>query len=461
MTKNNLIEKYNLPVPRYTSYPSVPYWDSTPSERQWAEQVKISFDEANKKEGISIYIHLPFCESLCTYCGCNTRITTNHQVEEPYINAVQKEWKHYRKVFGKKPLIREIHIGGGTPTFFNPKNLVRLVKGIISESEVHPKHSFGFESHPTHTTEEHLLAFFELGFERISLGIQDFNPKVLEIINRPQSYEWIKWLTLRSREIGYSSVNYDLIYGLPLQTLSCIKDTIHKVVDLKPDRIAFYSYAHVPWMKPSQRKFTEDDLPQGKNKFALFELGRKLLLEGGYRTVGMDHFALPKDSLSEAAKRGMLHRNFMGYTDFSSPLLIGLGVSSISDTRNSFIQNAKGVEEYYRLIEENKLPFIKGHILSNEDKILRKHILNLMCFFKTSWYRQEEQCQALYDGIERLKEMQTDGLIQIKPFEMEATGVGKFFIRNICQALDARMHRQEIILTQTSKRAKQTHSTVV
>jgi oxygen-independent coproporphyrinogen-3 oxidase len=449
----NLIAKYNVAAPRYTSYPSVPYWDSTPTEKQWEKMVKASFDEANTKKGISIYIHLPFCESLCTFCGCNTRITINHDVEEPYIDVVLKEWSFYKKILKKKPLLHEIHLGGGTPTFFKPKNLERLLKGILSDSEIHSEHSFGFEAHPTHTTEEHLLTLYDLGFKRISLGIQDFNPKVLEIINRKQSYEWIKWLTERAREIGYSSINYDLIYGLPLQTPSCIEDTMHKVITLKPNRIAFYSYAHVPWLKPSQRKFTEDDLPTGENKFALFELGKKMLLEGGYQTIGMDHFALPDDSLSDAVKSKTLHRNFMGYTDFHTRLLIGLGVSSISDAWSGFVQNAKVVEEYYKLLEENKIPFIKGHILSNEDAILRKHILNLMCFFKTSWYNKDEQCDALYKGIERMEEMQKDGLVLIGPFEVEITEKGKFFVRNICMALDARMHRQEM--------KKQKHSTVV
>ena len=353
----NLIRKYNVAGPRYTSYPTVPYWDiKPPTIEQWTASVKKSFDETNTTDGISLYIHLPFCESLCTYCGCNTRITVNHAVEEPYITALLNEWELYLKVFKDKPKIKELHLGGGTPTFFAPHNLKRLINGITSDAIVCDAAEFSFEAHPNNTTTAHLNTLYELGFRRLSLGIQDFDPKVQAIVNRIQTFETVEKTVRTARNIGYTSINFDLIYGLPLQTRKSVIDTIDKVNLLKPDRIAFYSYAHVPWIKPGQRKFTENDLPVDEEKRALYEIGKEKFSENGYAEIGMDHFALNTDSLYTAAEQGKLHRNFMGYTHSYSQLMIGLGVSSISDTWYAFTQNVKGVEEYYELVNNGIQP---------------------------------------------------------------------------------------------------------
>ena len=272
---DHLIEKYNTAVPRYTSYPAVPFWDTNvPGQEEWKELVKVKFDASNLNDGISVYIHLPFCESLCTYCGCNTRITANHNVEGPYIEAVLKEWSMYLRLFETKPNIRELHLGGGTPTFFNAIRLKQLIEGILSTAVVCEDAALSFEAHPNNTSDEHLKVLYKLGFRRVSLGIQDFDEDVQNIVNRIQTYESVKYVTDKAREIGYTSVNYDLIYGLPLQTERSIKKTFEKIIQLRPDRIAFYSYAHVPWLKPGQRKFTEADLPEGKIKRNLYERGR-------------------------------------------------------------------------------------------------------------------------------------------------------------------------------------------
>jgi oxygen-independent coproporphyrinogen-3 oxidase len=252
----------------------------------------------------------------------------------------------------------------------------------------------------------------------------------------------VKEVVEQARETGYTSINFDLIYGLPLQKKSSIIDTISKVNLLKPDRIAFYSYAHVPWIKPGQRKFTEEDLPTDEEKRTLYEMGRILLEEAGYHEIGMDHFALSSDSLYKAALSGSLHRNFMGYTHSFTQLLIGLGVSSISDTWYAYAQNVKKVEEYYQLLNQNELPVFRGHILNKEDLILRKHILNLMCHFETSWVNEAEQTPYLYDAIEKLREMESDGLITLSPFSIAVTQKGKIFLRNICMAFDARLWRK-------------------
>lgn len=442
--ENSLISKYNVPGPRYTSYPTVPYWDSAaPGHNIWQQQVKKAFDETNKSDGISIYIHLPFCESLCTYCGCNTRITVNHQVESVYIDAILKEWEIYLGIFQKKPRIKEIHLGGGTPTFFSPENLERLIGGIFKSSEICAGAELGFEAHPNSTTAGHLKKLSDLGFRRLSLGIQDFDLKVQEIVNRIQPFEKVKMVTETARDNGYSSINFDLIYGLPLQKKQSVIDTIDKVNQLKPDRIAFYSYAHVPWLKPGQRKFTEADLPADIEKRELYETGKKMLLGNGYSEIGMDHFALPSDSLFLAAENKKLHRNFMGYTPTYTKLLVGLGVSSISDAWSGFVQNAKVVEEYYKLLGEGKLPFFKGHILTEEDLILRKHISDLMCRFETSWEKEEMQTEFLSKTIERMSEFEKDGLLKLSPFHLEITEEGKPFVRNICMAFDARLWRNQ------------------
>ena len=435
-----LIEKYNVAAPRYTSYPTVPYWSKDPfDKRQWAKAVRGAFDATNDKDGISLYLHLPFCESLCTYCGCNTRITKNHGVEGPYIAALLKEWAMYRKIFGGKPVLREIHLGGGTPTFFSPENLRILIQGILKDSVVHTQADFGFEGHPANTTFEHLETLYQLGFRRVSFGIQDFDPRVQFIINRIQTFEQVKDVTEYARQIGYTSVNYDLIYGLPLQTRESLTQTIQKVGALMPDRIAFYSYAHVPWIKPGQRRYNEHHLPSPEEKRVLYALGHQMLTKLGYHDIGMDHFALPGDSLYKAERSKQLHRNFMGYTHQYTRLMVGLGVSSISDTWNAYAQNVKNVEEYIGLVNAGELPVIKGHFLTDEDMILRKHILDIMCKGETYWDFHEEPCFALFESLERMQQLADDDLIELSSYKLTVTPIGKRFLRNICMALDARL----------------------
>ncbi|MCQ6959229.1 oxygen-independent coproporphyrinogen III oxidase [Mucilaginibacter aquariorum] len=433
-----LTAKYNVAVPRYTSYPTMPYWDNqTYTQVAWKETVKLSFDESNPASGISLYVHLPFCENLCTYCGCNTRITKNHSVEEPYIAAVLKEWALYKDIFSGQPVIREIHLGGGTPTFFCPENLHRLIEGLLDGARVHAQAEFSFEAHPANTTPAHLQTLYNLGFRRLSLGIQDFDPKVQFIINRHQTFEQVLEVTVEARRIGYTSINYDLIYGLPLQNLEGLINTMNIVSNLNPDRIAFYSYAHVPWIKPGQRRFTEADLPDPELKVKLHEVGRSLLRNYGYREIGMDHFALAGDELLEAAQNGGLHRNFMGYTHQHTQLLIGLGVSSISDSWYGFAQNVKTVEEYLEKTSAGEFPLLKGHVLSEEDLILRRHILDIMCKSETRWKLRD--LPVIAAALERLREPEADGLVELSAGGLRVTTLGTRFLRNICACLDARL----------------------
>lgn len=437
----SLLEKYNVPAPRYTSYPTVPYWNAeAPTQEQWIKSVQGAFNENRE---ISLYIHLPYCESLCTYCGCNKRITKNHKVEQPYIDSVLKEWEMYLKILPEKPTVKELHLGGGTPTFFSPESLNYLITNILSKLHIAPDHEFSFEAHPASMTLEHLVVLNIHGFKRISIGIQDFDNEILRIINRQQTYEDVEKTVVLARELGYDSINFDLIFGLPLQTLENIRINMEKVRSLHPDRIAFYSYAHVPWIKPSQRAYSEADLPIGKDKRDLYELGRELLEEAGYMEIGMDHFALRTDGLYKSLENKTLHRNFMGYTPQYTRLSLALGASSISDSWGAFIQNEKKIEDYQARVELGAFPIIKGHILSNEDQLFRKHILNIMCKFETNWIEKEDQHDSLYEGMERMSELEDDGLIERTPFQLKVTEKGRPFIRNICLALDSKYWKKK------------------
>lgn len=323
--------------------------------------------------------------------------------------------------------------------FFSADNLNDLIKGLLKDSVVHPRAEFSFEAHPANTSFDHLQTLYELGFTRLSLGIQDFDPKVQFIINRDQSVEQVTAITQQARQIGYTSINYDLIYGLPLQTVEGLINTLEIVSKLMPDRIAFYSYAHVPWIKPGQRRFTEQDLPNAEAKTRLHKIGVSLFKSYGYHEIGMDHFALPDDELFMAEKSGNLHRNFMGYTQQHTRLLIGLGVSSISDSYNAFAQNVKTVEEYLQLVNSGKLPVFKGHLLTDDDLIIRQHILDIMCKGHTEWHHLAVPSHAVAEGIQRLQVLANDGLIELSPGGLTVTPLGKGFLRNICMALDARL----------------------
>jgi oxygen-independent coproporphyrinogen-3 oxidase len=438
METSALLKKYNVAAPRYTSYPTVPYWDNEHfNEKDWLNTVVKTY-ATYQEEGISLYIHLPFCESLCTYCGCNTRITKNHAVEIPYILAVLSEWGMYVEALGEKPKLKELHLGGGTPTFFSAANLEFLLNGIMQNSTLAPDAEFSFEAHPANTTSEHLTTLYSIGFRRLSLGIQDFDPNVQFLINRFQTPQQVAVVTAKAREIGYTSVNFDLIYGLPGQTILGLSDTIKAVIDMRPDRIAFYSYAHVPWLKPGQRHYTEKDIPSGDEKFALYQLGRQLLDGAGYKDVGMDHFALKSDSLFQAMTEQKLHRNFMGYTNQHTHLLIGLGVSSISDSWTAFAQNPKTVEGYLDKMEQGALPVEKGHFLTNEDIEVRRHILNMMCRANTVY---SEGIPELVYG--RLLPLLSDKLIWVTEKEIRITTKGKSFLRNICMAFDEKLWRKQ------------------
>ena len=435
--------KYDVAGPRYTSYPTVPYWEDTPTDRQWLEHVAAAHALSRAAgQGASIYIHVPFCRALCTFCGCNTRVTRTHAIIGPYVQAVLTEYELYRRHLGVERLdIGELHLGGGTPTFLDTAELESLVGGVLAASNPLPGAIFSIEVDPRVTQPEQLRLLAEQGFRRISLGVQDFDPRVQSIVNRVQSVAQVAAVTDQARALGFNSVNFDLIYGLPLQTLASVDATMDEVCALRPDRIALYGYAHVPWIKPGQRRFTEADLPEGADKRALYERGRERLEAVGYREIGLDHFALPTDSLWRAAGERTLHRNFMGYTDHFTRPLLGLGVSAIGDAGDAFAQNEKELQAYQERLARRELPIHRGHVLDEEDRVLRRHILNLMTRMETHWSGADYT--PFLDGVPaRLAEFAADGLLELEAQGCRVREAGRGFLRNICMAFDARLSRR-------------------
>lgn len=439
LSLHDLIAKYDVPAPRYTSYPTVPHWSENPTPLEWLNSIALDFS-ARADSSWSMYVHIPFCETLCTFCGCNNTITKSHAVEMPYIEKILKEKQLY---FEKLPQfkvapLKLIHLGGGSPTFLSPESLRKLLIGL-HENIIRDEHFEGaMEVDPRRTSKEQLQVLREFGWNRLSLGVQDFNPEVQNLINRTQPFELTQKVLNWGRELGFNSINIDLIYGLPAQTLELIDKTVDQTLLLRPDRLALYSFAMVPWIKPQQRLFSDEEVPQGEAKRLLYERARTRLLDAGYIEIGMDHFALPDDELAVASREDRLHRNFMGYTDQRTDVLLGLGVSSISETSTCFHQNEKVLNIYEKRLELGEIPTLRGHKLTEEDRKLRKQILSLMCLGNV------ELSAAQVDDIKVfLAEMFKDELVNLKDRVLAITGRGKPFLRNACMALDQRLRTQE------------------
>jgi len=441
MNTSELLAKYDIPAPRYTSYPTVPYWSADPTPDQWTAELQKVFQN-NPQTPWSMYIHIPFCESLCTFCGCNTFITQNHANEASYTDVLHKEWATYLAKIPQLATapIRQLHLGGGTPTFFSPDSLRRLLRPLMDQLTMENGRFEGsIEVGPRVTTREHLVALRELGFQRLSMGVQDFNPEVQRLINRIQPFEMTRDLTLAAREVGFESVNYDLIFGLPAQTEESFTQTIDTTIALRPDRIALYSFAFVPWVKKAHRLFTKNDLPKGAEKRALYELSREKLIDAGYVELGLDHFSLPDDSLNTAFNEDRMHRNFMGYTDERTDVMLGLGVSSISEAPTCFHQNEKGINEYKQRTLAGEIPTLRGHLLTDEDQRQREQILQFMTQQRVT-LRDTAQAD---DARAYLSELLDDGLVEIDGLEMRMTEAGRPFLRNAAIALDMRLRNNK------------------
>jgi oxygen-independent coproporphyrinogen-3 oxidase len=433
LTLSRLLEKYDVPVPRYTSYPAVPNWQTTPSQEQWID----ALDEALRPEAASlaVYVHLPFCETLCTFCGCNTVITRHHERSAPYVDTVLAELDAYiqRVPSLRQRPISQLHLGGGTPTFMAPAELSSLLAGIADRL---PRRAEGFEGSvevdPRVTTRAHLEALRQHGISRVSLGVQDFDAEVLRLVNRPQPLSITSALCAVARDCDYSSINFDLIYGLPGQSVATMQTLADAVVGLRPDRLAVYSFARVPWIKPAQRKFKDEDVPVGAAKRQLYETLRVRLLAAGYLEIGLDHFALPHDALAAAAASGTLHRNFMGYTDRRTTALLGLGVSAISETPACYHQNEKVITVYERRVRESEIPTLRGHLLSDDDRRRADLIRSLMTTGRVALTAPE-----IDEARIELAELIRDGIVDIDDRELRVPAQGRPFIRNIAAFFDA------------------------
>jgi oxygen-independent coproporphyrinogen III oxidase len=435
----DLFAKYDVPAPRYTSYPTVPFWTDVPTTEQWLAELGKAFED--EAATWSLYFHLPFCESLCTFCACNTVITRDHRREDTYRGLLSKEWNLYldRVPALKQRPLAGVHLGGGTPTFFSAQNLERILKPILSETKISSENfEASVEVHPGHTTREQLETLYGLGFTRISIGVQDFDPEVQHIVNRHQPYEVTKSCTDIAREIGYTSVNYDLIYGLPRQTNEGFAATVKKTIELRPDRIALYSFALVPWIKPAQRSYSDEDIPRAGEKRALYEMAREGLAVAGYVEIGMDHFALPHDGMARAQQQHTLHRNFQGYTETRTKVLLGLGVSAISETPTCFHQNEKAFPVYERRVQQGEIPTFRGHLLSAEDRRVREQILQFMTRFEVALQPEQQD-----DAKTFLASLLDDGLVKFQNGKLALTERGKPFLRNACMFFDYRLRRQQ------------------
>ena len=427
-----LLEKYDVPVPRYTSYPAVPNWQQTPAPNVWIDALQASL--AADASSLAIYVHLPFCETLCTFCGCNTVITRNRERSSPYVDTVLAELDLY---LAQVPALRQrpvsqLHLGGGTPTFLPPAALSSLLDGLAARL---PMRADGFEGSvevdPRVTTAEQLQVLRAHGLSRISLGVQDIDHEVLRLVNRPQPLDITAQLCVVARAAGFDSINFDLIYGLPGQTPESMLRLAEAVVGLRPDRLAVYSFARVPWIKPAQRKFTDEQVPAGAAKRQLYEILRGRLLAAGYLEIGLDHFALPHDALAIAAAAGTLHRNFMGYTDRRTTALLGLGVSAISETPRCFHQNEKVITVYERRVTEGEIPTLRGHVLSDDDRRRAGAIRALMT---AGWAPLTADDRVVAESA--LADLVADGIVAIDASQLRVTAEGKPFIRNVAAFFD-------------------------
>ena len=426
----DLYAKYNRPSPRYTCYPGVAHWGEPPSEAGWLRHLDAGLGTDAAQCGIALYVHIPFCQALCTFCGCNIRVARNHSLATPYVPRLLRELDLYRERLGRANFrLGTLHLGGGTPTFLPAAELDLLLDGLLQRLEILPAATLTVEVDPRVTTREQLLVLRRHGFNRISIGVQDFDPRVLDIVNRPQEEAQVRATVDNARALGFSSVSFDLIYGLPLQTTDSIETTMDAVERLRPDQICFYPYAPVPWIKPSQRQFTEADLPERDVRQQLLLAGRRRMGAAGFVEIGMDQYTLAGDRLALAAANGTLARNFMGYGAPGIPL-IGLGSSAMGDAGSAFAQNEKNLLRYEARMDRGELPIQRGHVLNAEDLQLRRIISDIVTRFEANLPPQVPHAD--------LHELQQDGLIELHGAGLRVTALGRPFLRNICMAFDAR-----------------------
>ena len=436
-----LLHRYNVPGPRYTSYPTAPTWKEDFGPGQY-EAVLSESAAAASPAPLSLYVHLPFCESLCYFCACTVVITgTNHSAEEAYLATLEREIDWVAERTGSRRRVTQLHWGGGTPTYFTPARITRLGDKLRRRFSFAEDAEVGVEVDPRVTTREHLETLQRLGFNRLSMGVQDFDPKVQKAIDRIQPYEDTRRLVEEARSLGFSSINMDLIYGLPYQTPETFSATIDRVLEIGPDRLAVYSYANVPWLKKHQ-KLLEQHLPEERTKFEIFRTALERFTAAGFEYIGMDHFARPEDELARARRSRTLHRNFQGYTTKAGTDLIGLGMSAIGSIGGAYVQNARELPAYRTAVEFRGAATFRGFRLSQDDRIRRTVIGNLLCHGVVVKKEVESAFRISFDSyfadaLERLAPCAEDGLVELKREEIRATPLGRVFLRNLAMPFDA------------------------
>jgi oxygen-independent coproporphyrinogen-3 oxidase len=441
----DFLARYNRPGPRYTSYPTAPVWN----DAFGPDDLEKVHEEAERAETpVSLYMHIPFCESLCLFCACNVIIQKDHGVAPPYLGILKKEMEHVSGNVSRRRPVVQFHWGGGTPTYLTPEQIEDLF-GTTRERFAFAKDAeIGIEVDPRVTSRAHLETLRKLGFNRLSMGIQDFQPEVQEAIRRIQPFELTRDLLQNARALGFDSINVDLIYGLPYQTPESFAHTVDQILQIAPDRIALFSYAHVPWLKKQQGSF-ETHLPEGMQKFEIFRTGMLKFLEAGYLYIGMDHFAKPGDELAVAQQNCTLHRNFQGYTTKAGADLYGMGITAISGFRNAYAQNYRDIPTWEKAVAERGLATMRGYHLSDDDRLRRAVISRLLCHTVVPKREIERECSVDFDEyfaeeLRRLEAPREDGLVLVDANEIRTTWLGRVFIRNLAMIFDPYLEKQHM-----------------
>lgn len=435
-----LIKKYDRPGPRYTSYPTAPQFNETFTSDKYLEEIIRTNNQINPPD-LSLYFHIPFCDTLCYFCGCNMIITRNRDRIKEYIKYVKNEIDLIRSYIIEGRNVVQLHWGGGTPTHLNPDEIIDL-KSYINQNFTFPSNAEqGCEIDPRGLTKDHLAALKNSGFNRISMGVQDFNEKVQKAVNRIQPKEMTRQVVDWVRELKFHSINLDLIYGLPFQNTDTFARTVDAIIDISPDRIAVFNYAHVPWMKKHMALIKPEDLPTPEEKLQILKMTIEKLTNAGYIFIGMDHFAKPNDELAVALKEKKLYRNFQGYSTYAGADLYGFGITSISQIGRCYAQNVKKEVEYFNKLNDSSLPIERGYYLSDDD-LLRRHVITrIMCDFELDFSAIEKQFSIEFENyfassLNALKEFIDDDLVMIENRKITVTQMGRLLIRNIAMCFD-------------------------
>jgi oxygen-independent coproporphyrinogen-3 oxidase len=444
-----LIERYDRPGPRYTSYPTAVEFDASFPEAEY--RAHLARASLPTQEPLSLYVHLPFCRKRCSFCGCNVVITDKQDVVEKYLGYLHREIEMLSAQLGDRRIVTQYHWGGGTPTYLSEAQMQALHAKVAEHFSIDPQGELSVEADPRVTTRGQLEMLRSLGFNRLSLGVQDFDAEVQAAINRTQDVDATKALFFYARERGFESINVDLVYGLPMQTRGGFTKTLEHLTQMRPDRVALYSYAYVPWLKGNQKRIEVSQLPQPRAKLGLFCLARNALVDAGYRSIGMDHFALPNDEMARASEDGTLHRNFMGYTVENGTDMVGVGVSAIGDVRGAFVQNEKKLSRYYSALDEGRFPIERGYRLDADDEVRRAVIAELMCNFRIPIPAIERRFDlefAAYfaDELDNLRAPGgpvEDGFVELHPERIDVVGNGRLFVRNVAMLFDAHLDARQ------------------